>query len=175
MNSILPDIKDIKDIVWVFDPLTLIALIFLLIAVGLISYLIYQRLTKKNKTSDKPSSGKIQEDTTPFWIKLREKLEKLDAVDFYTKQLFKQYSIEISEIIREFLATNYLIDTYDKTSSEIMEQMGIRERDFQRVRVVEEFLRFCDIVKFAKYKPTLQEMKDIKEKAIYIVTEFVKK
>jgi len=173
----IPDIKDIKDVVWVFDPLAA-AILVLLCATA--AFLIY-RFTGKSRGKFLRNRREIGDgaDLTataqqPYWVEAREAIEKLDPLTYYRKGAYKEFYIELTDIIRRFLSRNYLIDTYDKTSFEIIEQAALREKDFEKVRFMDGFFQDADLVKFAKYKPSQDEMKDIKARAMRIATEFVR-
>jgi hypothetical protein len=73
------------------------------------------------------------------------------------KNLVKQFYVILSEIIKKALEAGYGIHTFEKTTSEIMEEIQARprqageEEEFERI---ERFLIACDLVKFAKNRPS---------------------
>jgi hypothetical protein len=77
--------------------------------------------------------------------------------------------------VRQFLGANYHIDTMDKTSLEITEELERVERDFDKVRTIDRYFCDCDLVKFAKMRPGLAEMKQKKTESENIVKECWKK
>jgi hypothetical protein len=69
---------------------------------------------------------------------------------------------EITDILRQFLTGNYHIDTLDKTSREIIDELERVERDYTNVKDLDRYFSECDLVKFAKLRPELAEMKQKK-------------
>lgn len=73
------------------------------------------------------------------------------------KNLIKQFYVILSEIIKKALEGGYGIHTVEKTTSEIMEELqscphqGGEEEGFERIKF---FLVACDLVKFARNKPS---------------------
>ena len=77
--------------------------------------------------------------------------------------------------MRQFLTGNYHIDTMDKTSLEIIEELERVERDFNKVKNLDRYFSDCDMVKFAKLRPGLAEMKQKKVESENIIKEYLKR
>ena len=88
----------------------------------------------------------------------------------------KQYYVRLSEIMRRYLERRYGFAAVEKTTDEIFENLrGIEAEDGVK-KVIKDFLRESDIVKFAKYRPEPSEIILINKKATDIVdkTKFIK-
>ena len=72
---------------------------------------------------------------------------KMDPVDYFEKRKIKEFYFEMTDIVRQFLGANYHIDTMDKTSLEITEELerwnGISTRSNYRSLFLR--LRSCKI------------------------------
>jgi cell division protein YceG involved in septum cleavage len=160
------DIRDIKDVVGVFD-WGLFLFIVLVIVLVIASLIIIYRYWQTQKSKDKKQIVKIPEKT--FQQIATEKLQALDPVAYYEKGLIKEYYIDLTDIIRHFLEGNYLIDALDRTSIEIVNELERVERDFSKVKLIDSFFLEADLVKFAKNRPILAIMRDAKKTGEKIV------
>jgi hypothetical protein len=164
------DIRDIKGIIGVFDlgPL----LFFLIIAVILLiaAYLAY-RYYKKLALSRKPQAVEVAP-PKPFNRIAEERINALDPVEYFQKSLFREYYFELTAVVRQFLADNYKIDALEKTSYELTSELERVERDYDKIKLLDQFLQAADLVKFAKERPSLALMREAKDKALLFVKEF---
>ena len=100
-------------------------------------------------------------------------LEKLNQA----RELLKEedpmpYAIFVSETIRAYLGQRFLTPSTRRTTDEFLRVMEsdphtplAEHRDLLR-----HFLEACDLVKFAKYRPTLAELEDVQNRAVTFVT-----
>jgi hypothetical protein len=98
-----------------------------------------------------------------------EQLERLRDSDLLEKGEIKQYYIEVSEIIRQYIEGRYFIIAMEMTTTDVLEGLSgadILEEDFQ---AFEDFLHRCDLVKFAKVIPSEKENQNILDTACDIV------
>lgn len=116
--------------------------------IGLIIFLIWRNYFKKKDTEFI--------DLRPAWEIALEKLALLKQKNYLNEEQFKEYYIELSEIIRSFYEKLYDINVLDMTSEEFLLALkeinlpdGIHER-------TKKFLNQADLVKFAKYIPDLE-------------------
>ncbi|MDD5477471.1 MAG: hypothetical protein PHG87_04620 [Candidatus Omnitrophica bacterium] len=101
-----------------------------------------------------------------------EQLEKLKAKDLIRQARFKEYYSEISDIIRHYLENRFLLKAPEMTTEEFLFYV----RDYGRLDrghkiLLKEFLLACDLVKFAKYVPPIEEMDAIFLSAKKLVDE----
>jgi hypothetical protein len=83
-------------------------------------------------------------------------LRDLLARGWLEKGLVKQFYVALSDIVKKILESGYGIQTLEKTTLEVMEDLrdrhaGASTHDFDSI---ESLLLHCDLVKFAKYVPS---------------------
>ncbi len=107
-----------------------------------------------------------------LWLKFRRKKGAVDAVDLrppweiaferlallktsrlIEEEKFKQYYIELTEIVRGYLARMYAITVLDMTTEEFLLQFRDMTLPAYLLENTASFLRHADLVKFAKYVP----------------------
>jgi hypothetical protein len=83
-----------------------------------------------------------------------ERIARLKAGQWLAKGELKEFTFELSEILREYLGLRYHADTLELTTSELLTAMKKRGPAGLSVYALEDFLRATDLVKFAKHVPT---------------------
>jgi len=74
---------------------------------------------------------------------------------------YKQFYIEISEIIRRYIEGRYFVQALEETSYEIRRDLKNQELPEELQQLLGEFLNLSDLVKFARYIPDHQENEKI--------------
>src|SRR3989339_1827366 len=171
----MEDIRDIKTVLGVFDLGTFLFLLLVCVVIYLLISLFYRWGKRLWSRRGEERKGQKNESEKPFNLQAEEELSALDPVYYFEKGKIKEYYIALTEIVRQFLAWNYHIDTYDKTSFEIIGQVERVERDYEKVKNLDAYFEDCDLVKFAKYRPTLAGMKEGKEISFKIIKEYFKR
>lgn len=141
---------------WIVFPLLGIALL-----IGLIWYL---RKKPKVETVVQVSKPTIPPDVTAL-----RQLKELKNKKLWQQEEVKQYHIELSDIIREYLEKRYAIKTHEKTTDEIfagLKRMAITDENKSKLKHI---LVLADLVKFAKEKPLPAE----NEESLEIAIDFV--
>lgn len=84
-------------------------------------------------------------------------LNELKEKDYLKKEKEKEYYIELDDIFRVYLGRRFSKDTIDKTEFELINI--IKELNFERKVYVDlkNFLEESSLVKYAKYKPKVEE------------------
>ncbi|MGP8152904.1 MAG: hypothetical protein ACLQBQ_02005 [Smithella sp.] len=167
-------LKDIKGVFYIFDWGTflffsLILLVLIVAVYFLFKYLLRWRRNRKTVAKDAATPAR------PFDEIALEALMKIDPVEYFEKRKIKEFYFEITEIVRQFLTGNYHIDTMDKTSLEIIEELERVERDFAKVKNLDRYFSDCDLVKFAKLRPGITEMKQKKAESENIIREYLRR
>jgi hypothetical protein len=94
-----------------------------------------------------------------------EALDKLKTSDLLTLGEVKQFYIEISEIIRQYIGGRYFVVAMEMTTTDVLlglKTSNINNDEFELFKI---FLNRCDLVKFAKYIPLNEEHQEIIELA----------
>ena len=99
-----------------------------------------------------------------------EKLEKARALLREDNPM--PYAVVVSETIRSYLGQRFQAPSTRRTTEEFLRQMEAdRETPLAGHRdLLREFLQSCDLVKFARYQPTLTELEQVQERALTFVT-----
>lgn len=86
-----------------------------------------------------------------------ERLAALDAEGLIAREEYQNLALQVSEIMKAFLGGTYDFPGTDLTTYEVMS--ALRDRPLGRVSPpeLEDFFGFCDLVKFAKWRPTPDE------------------
>jgi hypothetical protein len=100
-------------------------------------------------------------------------LEKLDKARALLKEEEPMpYAILVSETVRAYLGQRFQTPSTRRTTEEFLRLMEsdagtplAEHRDLLR-----HFLQACDLVKFAKYQPTLAELEQVQQRAVTFVT-----
>lgn len=104
-----------------------------------------------------------------------EKLSAIRAANLVADGLYEEFYVRVSEAVREYLGRRYNLSLTDKhglelTTWELMEHL--REVTWPRgltVHDVEVLLVDCDMVKFARYAPTVEESNELLDRAFRTV------
>lgn len=131
-------------------------LILLLIFVpAAIIYLVLSK-TKKIPTN----IFKIKTDAPAHIIALN-KLEQIRKEKIWAKGMIKEYHIQITDTIREYLENRFGINALEMTSSETLESLQkVKEISAESINKIKQILELADAVKFAKYQ-ALQNENDL--------------
>jgi hypothetical protein len=167
-------LKDIKGVLYIFDWGTFLFFLLLALLLAIAGYFLYKPF-KKWRARRKAEKKEELTPARPGNEIALEALMKMDPLEYFEKRKIKEFYFEITDIVRQFLEANYHIDTMDKTSLEITEELERVERDFNKVRNLDRYFSECDLVKFAKFRPGLAEMKQKKSESENIVKECWKK
>lgn len=166
-------LKDIKGVIYILDWGTLLFLLLLTMTLIGLGYLLF-KLLRQWSARGKRAKKEMPVSSRPFNEIAIEALSKIDPVEYFETGRIKEYYFEITEVVRQFLASNYHIDTMDKTSYEIIEMMERVESDWTKVKELNHYFNECDLVKFAKLRPELAEMKEKKLQSERIIREYLR-
>ncbi|MDD5066062.1 MAG: hypothetical protein PHF84_03340 [bacterium] len=159
------DIRNLKEQVSLPTYWWLLILILLLLA-GL-GWLVYQKYWKTKKVKEE-ILPRVTENILSEDEEALEKIRQLGTKGYLENGLIKEYYFELNEIIRQYLHRRYDLITLERTSYEIIQ-------DLKKLLVkdaLESYIRFfndTDMVKFAKYTPSVNEIKGITPSAVDLV------
>ena len=164
-------LRDIKGIIYLFDWGTFVFFLLVGLLFAGAGYLAFKRWRQWRLTRQK-EGAEITAPTRPFNEMALEALGRIDPVEYFEKKKIKEFYFAITEIVRQFLADNYHVDTLDRTSLEIIEELERVERDFGKIKELDRYFSDCDLVKFAKFRPGLAELKQKMAESVKIVREY---
>ena len=107
----------------------------------------------------------------PYVVALQE-LERTKEMKLDNDVQVKEYYIRISGIVRRYVENYFGICAPERTTEEFLQELTT-EAQFHRdhKKLLKEFLRHCDMVKFAKYNPDSEEIEGVYSKAKQFVEE----
>lgn len=148
--------QDIRDVKGPVDFPANYFLLYLLLGIVLVVVVFFLvRFVLRRRRTKREQSLPIK----PFYVVAYERLEDLKAKDLPSKGLIKEYYIELSGIVRRYIEDRFNIKAPDMTTQEFL--WFLRDSDSlsdELKDLLKAFLTSCDLVKFAKYGPTRQEM-----------------
>lgn len=142
--------------------LVLLGLIVVALIVGLIWWL-------KNRPKDVPIIRVIKP-VIPIHTIALNKLQELRDKKLWQNNQVKQYHIELSDVLREYLEKRYTIKTHEKTTDEIFDSLRYVEITDANRNKLRQILVLADLVKFAKENPIPAENEQSMDSAINFVT-----
>jgi len=98
-------------------------------------------------------------------------LERLLSSGWLEQGRIKELYIELAEILKRYLEARFGIDTFERTSSEILEALRLARVPVKATAIAREFFLECDLVKFAKHRPEKEETRATVEKAYRLIDE----
>ncbi len=134
----------------------------ILIAIGL-----YFLLRKKVKKL-------VKKPAIPPFILAMDSLKALDKKQLIKSQKLKSFYIELTDIIRRYIEADLAIPALESTTDELLSTLtdfnesSHLEIDKETLEKLQDLLKSADLVKFAKYKPDLNQAE-----ADRLVTEFI--
>ena len=101
-----------------------------------------------------------------------EQLEALKVKDYIGKGLIKEYYTEVSDIIRHYLENRFRLKAPEMTTEEFFASArDASELAGEHKNLLKEFLLCCDLVKFAKYAPSVDEVNSILYSAKHFIDQ----
>ena len=99
------------------------------------------------------------------------KLKELKEKKLWQQGDVKQYYIELTDILRDYLEKRYEIKTHEKTTDEIFEGLKRRVITGESKSILLQLLTLADLVKFAKEKPIPAENESSMDNAVIFVLQ----
>jgi len=162
------DIRDIKPPVNIpadlWSTLRWIILTVLLISTGIVLFIIYRR----KKSGKVPLAQRFTPPRPPHETALEE-LNNLKNSNLLQDGEIKKYYIRISEIIRRYIEGRYFITAMEMTTTEVLLRLSREDVNSEELRLFEQFLNRCDLVKFAKLIPSDEENEEVLNLAYEII------
>ncbi|MBN2411981.1 hypothetical protein JXQ31_09845 [candidate division KSB1 bacterium] len=150
------DIRDIKiPLVPPWDYTQYIKLVLIIILIIAVAFLLIYYI--KRRKAGKALLPTRQKPPRPAHEVALEALETLVQSDLLVSGEIKEYYIQISDIIREYIENRFFIYAPEMTTTQLLEKMEQEKLEKLYIDMTREFLDSCDLVKFAKYIPEEKE------------------
>jgi len=145
------DIRDIKPPLasgfnyWIY--------LFLLIILILLALLVWYLIKKRRQTKAVPLAPRAAHEIA------LERLSNLKGKRLVQKGLIKEFYIELSDIVRRYVEARFSFRAPEMTTQEFLSSLKYSSiLSGSEKELLEEFLTRCDLVKFAKYSPSVDEI-----------------
>jgi hypothetical protein len=158
VSDSLRDIKPPMEVpnIWVWVAMGVVLLALAATAIGLILYFL---LRKKQIAVPPP---------IPAHIRAKQKLK--EALDLIAQP--KPFCVLVSDTARFYLEDRFKFRAPERTTEEFLHEL--QKTDLllpDQKESLGEFLKRCDLVKFARYEPREIELKDLYDSAVRLVEE----
>ena len=90
-----------------------------------------------------------------------EALARIEASDMLVRGEVKEYHIEVSEVIRRYVEARFAVAALEMTTWEVIAGLERAEVDADFRSGLSRFLDQCDMVKFAKVRPTSNASRNV--------------
>lgn len=148
------DIRDVKPPVN-FPPNQMWLFLLIFFILGLLSIIYF--LKKGKKITPMPQ----QVDLRSPWQIACGQLEDLQKTSLLSEGNFKEYYARLSDIVRHYFENQFQIRAPEMTTEEFLWSLEHAPRfPSPQRQVFKDFLNSCDMVKFAKYTPRIQEAEE---------------
>lgn len=164
----MEDIKDIKGPIYFPADYFILIVILAIVALAALSFLIFYLLRKKAKKKSGVSSAPPE----PAHEIAYRALNALKAKNLPQLGKTKEYYSELSDIVRHYLENRFNFRAPEMTTEEFLYSLrGSNDLTGSHKNLLKQFLNHCDLVKFAKYGPSRNEIDDSFSAAKKIVDE----
>ncbi len=144
-------------------------LLFAVLLIALIASLaafIYLKRKKADVTEEKPV------DTRSPWEIAYDQFVQLAKCSYLEEGRFKEYYSELSGIIRYYFENRFNIRASEMTTEEFLWSFErLRDLKTEYKETLKKFMAFCDIIKFAKHIPRVEEAEESFQFARQLVEE----
>ena len=156
------DIKPLQKMERDLKPFILAGCAAAVLLVVAVCILLYLRKRKKNSF----------EKRRPAHLIALEDIEKLEKDGLVERGIIKEYYFRLSDIFRTYIENRFDIPAVEQTTPELVPEIDKLEKIDSAVKLkAEEFLKYSDLVKFAKYSPQQEEIEGNKQKIVSVIAE----
>ncbi len=142
-----------------------------LIAILIILLFIYFWRKRKAKPEN---VEEVPEPAIPDFELALQKFDKIKSEKIWKTGKLKQYYIDISDVLREFIENRYKINAPELTSDEILMAIKTKLQQTGQYNNLRAILTLSDLAKFAKYTPGELENDKVIDDAIAFVKSHIK-
>ena len=137
-------------------------LLIVLTLAGALAWFLHRRWKRKPRAKAGPQAP-------PRPIDELEEFDKIAALGLLARGDYKQHYSLVSDAMRRYVERRYRIEAMERTTYEIVFEMRQAPLERPTIARFEEFLSDCDLVKFAKHVPPIEEMARLIDRAKDIV------
>lgn len=143
--------------------------LFGVLVLGVIIWWFILRSRESDKKKRKKQLTPIEEALSQF--------QTLDNKDLLEQDKIKEYYVELTEIVRDYIGKDVHIPTMEVTTDELITLLELHNKsnkigiDKERIQQLHSFLKEADLVKFAKFKPESIQAQGNRKTAELIINE----
>jgi len=165
-NSLVEGLRDVKAPVY-FPPNTLFLTLTLLTLLAFGLFLLVRFLRAKKEEIEE-----IPAETRTPWEIAYDQFNDLEKSSLLEEGQFKAYYSQLSGIIRQYFENQFKVRAPEMTTEEFLWSLD-KSRYLTAIQndTLKQFLSSCDIVKFAKFIPRIEEGKESLQLARKLVEE----
>ena len=143
----------------------------LIVLAGLLAGAVFAAYLVRRRLQGSPLP--VLDTRTPWEIAIEE-LDRIERLDLPEEARFKEHYTLVADTMRVYVQAMYLrdvspVDAIDMTTDEIWAALRRSSLNYDDARLVLDLLQEADLVKFAKYTPTLSQAYEASGQARYIV------
>ncbi len=105
-----------------------------------------------------PSAGVVDPDPPPPYEWAISELVRIDSLGLTKKKRFKEHYVLTSEVVRRYMDGEFGLDAVESTTAEVSRQIRESAVQWRLSHRVLTCLFVSDLVKFARYRPTAEEV-----------------
>jgi len=156
------DIRDIKAPVEIPSGWFWLGCMLGALGIALASYFAW-RYWRKHRTRTKP-----EELIIPPHVRARRKLEHALGLIYEPRP----FCISVSDTLRAYLEEAFSLRAPERTTEEFLDELQSSALlSFSQKQLLGDFLMRCDLVKFAREEPAVDQLKELRESALRLVDE----
>lgn len=121
------------------------------------------------KRSERPKAAAPPKPRDPPDIEALLRLDALEAERLVSEGRHQEHYFRLTEIARDYLGRRYEFDALEMTTDELLQELRRRSTPGLEFDALADFLRTCDLVKFARREPTDGDAKGAMDSARRLV------
>lgn len=126
--------------------------LIILILLAIISAIIYL-IIRKNKKGYFFTPPPL----LPPHVRAMNSLDKIKSEKIWQQERYKEFYTQITDVLRRYIHERYGINSLEMTSNEILSVIRTKSEEDSVYNNLKQVLSLADLVKFAKYKPFIDE------------------
>ena len=136
--------KDLLSLLWI--PLIILVLLAI---IGAIIYLIIKKNKKGYFFTPPP--------LLPAHVRAMKSLDKIKEEKIWQQERYKEFYTQLTDVLRRYINERFGINSLEMTSREILSIIRTKAEEDSVYNNLKQVLSVADLVKFAKYKPFIDE------------------
>ena len=136
--------KDLLSLLWI--PLIILVLLAI---IGAIIYLIIKKNKKGYFFTPPP--------LLPAHVRAMKSLDKIKEEKIWQQERYKEFYTQLTDVLRRYINERFGINSLEMTSREILSIIRTKAEEDSVYNNLKQVLTVADLVKFAKYKPFIDE------------------